>query len=436
MLREAGAEDTDMLIAVTSNDETNLAVSLLAARLFNIPTRIARVRNQELLGYPRILGEEGFGATAVIWPEAAVTDYLAKLIAFPEALQVLEFGEGLVNLISVRAQARSPWWAARSATCRRTSPNAEARIVGVFRRNRRLEVNKGDDHRGGRRGDLPLRRAPQPRRDGGDPPPRSPVQNIILAGNAAMAQGIVKQLGSEDLRKKGLSLNVRIVESSRLEAKRLAEKLGTDAIVIEGDWADRRDPLRRRDRDVRPLHRALGGRRRQRARSLLAKRLGAKRTIALVNRKIYGDMMQGPRSTSRSRPRRPPSGTHQARAPRRVTAAYSLRHGLAEALEIVAHGNRQSSRWWAGASANHAPRRMRDRAVVRGEGEDAIVHGPLGSGDRTRRPRDRLRPDEAPHPQDRTPLRGERRVLLTGAPRCPTRSAICSSPCFTRSGPS
>ena len=67
VLREAGAEDTDMLIAVTSNDETNLAVSLLAARLFNIPTRIARVRNQELLGYPRILGEEGFGATAVIW---------------------------------------------------------------------------------------------------------------------------------------------------------------------------------------------------------------------------------------------------------------------------------------------------------------------------------------------------------------------------------
>ena len=60
VLTEAGAADTDMLISVTSSDETNLVVTLLCAQMFNIPARIARVRNNELRNYPRILGEEGF----------------------------------------------------------------------------------------------------------------------------------------------------------------------------------------------------------------------------------------------------------------------------------------------------------------------------------------------------------------------------------------
>ena len=53
VLRQAGAEDADMIVAVTASDETNMAVCLLASRLFNIPTRIARVRNSELRQYPR-----------------------------------------------------------------------------------------------------------------------------------------------------------------------------------------------------------------------------------------------------------------------------------------------------------------------------------------------------------------------------------------------
>ena len=79
LLENASAGDTDMLIAVTSSDETNLAVCLLASRIFNIPTRIARVRNEELRSYPRLLREEGFDATTVIWPEQALTRYLVKL---------------------------------------------------------------------------------------------------------------------------------------------------------------------------------------------------------------------------------------------------------------------------------------------------------------------------------------------------------------------
>ena len=82
VLSTAGAMDTDLLIAVTANDETNLVACTLASQLFNIPMRIARVRESELRHYPRILGEEGFKATSIIWPEQAIATQLAKLIRF------------------------------------------------------------------------------------------------------------------------------------------------------------------------------------------------------------------------------------------------------------------------------------------------------------------------------------------------------------------
>jgi hypothetical protein len=96
---------TAALIAVTAGDETNLVACKVAADLYNIPTRIARVRNVELREHPKLIGEEGFRATHVIFPEQTVTDYLLKLIEFPEALQVLEFADGRASLIAVRAFA-------------------------------------------------------------------------------------------------------------------------------------------------------------------------------------------------------------------------------------------------------------------------------------------------------------------------------------------
>ena len=105
VLSSAGAMDADLLIAVTASDETNLVACTLASQLFNIPMRIARVRNSELRHYPRILGEEGFRATSIIWPEQAVANHLAKLIMFPAAQQVLSFAEGLLTLFTVRASA-------------------------------------------------------------------------------------------------------------------------------------------------------------------------------------------------------------------------------------------------------------------------------------------------------------------------------------------
>lgn len=106
VLESAGANDADMILAVTANDETNMAVCLLASQLFNIPTRIARVRNQELRQYPRLLAEEGFQITSTIWPEQALNESLLRLIEFPEALQIIDFAEGKAVLFCVASRCR------------------------------------------------------------------------------------------------------------------------------------------------------------------------------------------------------------------------------------------------------------------------------------------------------------------------------------------
>jgi trk system potassium uptake protein TrkA len=108
VLVEAGIEDCDLVIAVTQSDETNLVACKLAEQLFNVPTRIARIRATDYLVNERVLGEECFAVNLAICPEQVLTDYIVKLVHFPEALQVLEFAHGRVSLVAVRAFQGGP----------------------------------------------------------------------------------------------------------------------------------------------------------------------------------------------------------------------------------------------------------------------------------------------------------------------------------------
>lgn len=374
-LRQAGADDADMLIAVTAGDEINLVACKIAADLFNIPTRIARVRNVELQQHPALIGEGGFRASHVIFPEQTVTDYLLKLIEFPEALQVLEFADGGASLIAVRAYAGGPLVSHPIKDLRRHIPKVDARIVAIFRNEASVRVD-GDTFI--QPGDEVFFLAPTKnirtvmselrRMD-------KPVRRVVLAGGGNIGLRLARALDTGEGLDHADRFNVRIIEANKRRAEALAQQLSADVLVLHGDATDE-DLLTQEGVQDADLFIALTNDDENNIMSsLLAKRLGARRTIALINRKSYGDLMQGSQIDIAVSPS---YATLSAllRFVRRgdVVAAHSLRRGAAEALELIVHGDEKSSRIIGKPIEQiEMPRGATIGAIVRGAGEKPQV---------------------------------------------------------------
>src|SRR3989338_3324751 len=101
VLRDAGAESADILLAVTDSDESNMVACQVAYSLFQIPTKIARIRSQHYFIRKELFGKENLPIDVFINPEGLVTDLLSELIQHPGALQVLRFAKGLVKLVAI-----------------------------------------------------------------------------------------------------------------------------------------------------------------------------------------------------------------------------------------------------------------------------------------------------------------------------------------------
>ena len=133
VLESAGARDADMLIACAPLDETNLVVCKVAHEVFNIPTRIARVRSPEFQQGSELLSKTGFAVDQVICPEESLTRYIRKLIQYPEALQVLEFAGGAASLIAVRAVSGGPMVQHIISELPQLVPDLQMRFVAIYR---------------------------------------------------------------------------------------------------------------------------------------------------------------------------------------------------------------------------------------------------------------------------------------------------------------
>jgi trk system potassium uptake protein TrkA len=373
LLREAGAHDADMLIAVTASDETNLVACKIVADLYNVPTRIARVRNIELQAHPELTGDSGFRVTHIIWPEQSVTDYILKLIEFPEALQVLEFADGRACLIAVRAFSGGPLVSHRIQDLRRHIPNVETRIVAIFRDDRSIQcegqtmIEPGDEvfflaaTENIRAVMAELRRMDKP------------VKRIILAGGGNIGLRLARALDTGEGIDWGAKFNVKIIESNKRRCEMLARQVSTDVLVLHGDATDE-DLLDEGVAETDLFIALTNDDENNIMSSLLAKRMGARRTIALINRKSYGELMQGGQIDIAISPSHATLSNllkHVRRGD--VVTAHSLRRGAAEALEIIAHGDAASSRV--------VGRKIEDIELPRGATIGAIVRG-AGAGTR------------------------------------------------------
>ncbi len=349
VLAEAGAADTDLLIACAALDETNLVCCKLGQLLFNIPTRIARVRSSSFGADDVVLGKDGLGADAIICPEASLTRYIGKLTEYPEALQVREFAGGRACLASVRARMGAAAVGLRIGELRLHNPEMGLRIVAIYRRfadepdrfvrcDGSTLIEPGDEvFILSARDNLPEILAAMDRPAG---QPARPVRRIMMAGGGRVSQRLAAQLAQEPGR-----FHIKILEMNPQRCMELAASLPEDVLVLQGDATDE-DLLDDESIEDVDLFLALTNDDENNIMAcLLAKRLGATRVLALINRRTYADLMHGTQIDIALSPAQAMLGELLAHVRRGdVQAVHSLRRGVAEALEIVARGDRKSSR--------------------------------------------------------------------------------------------
>jgi trk system potassium uptake protein TrkA len=360
VLVEAGIEDCDLMIAVTQSDETNLVASKMAQQLFNVPTRIARIRAMDYLGNERVLGEDCFAVDLAICPEQVLTDYIVKLVQFPEALQVLEFAHGKVSLVAVRAFEGGPLVGHALKEIRAHIPSVDARIAAIFRGDRPIVpegdtvVEAGDEvfclaaTRDIRQVMRELRRMDRP------------VRRIMIAGGGNIGLRLVRALERD--------YNVKLIEYSKQRCEVLSSHLN-QALVLQGDVTDE-GLLESENVDEMDMFISVTNDDENNIMSaLLAKRMGARRVVALINRRAYVDLLQAGQIDIAISPAQATIGTLLAHVRRgHVTQVHALRRGAAEALEAVVHGDSSSSRL-VGRRIEQIdlPKGATIAAVVRGE---------------------------------------------------------------------
>jgi trk system potassium uptake protein len=356
---QAGIDDADLLIAVTQSDETNLVACKLAHALFNVPTRIARIRATDFLDNERIFGPEIFAVDLVICPEQILTDYIVKLVQFPEALQVLEFAHGRVSLVAVRAFQGGPLVGHPLRDLKKHLPTVDARVAAIFRGDRPIVpegdtvIEAGDEvfcmsstHEI-RQVMRELRRMDKP------------VKRVMIAGGGNIGLRLAKALETDYL--------VKIVEFNKRRCEILSSTLNK-ALVLQGDVTDEA-LLESENIGEMDIFIAVTDDDENNIMScLLAKRFGARRVISLINRRSYVDLLQAGQIDIAISPAQTTIGSLLAHVRRGdVAQVHSLRRGAAEALEAVVHGD--------ASSCKLVGRRLEEIDLPKGTTIAALVRG-------------------------------------------------------------
>ncbi|WP_066076883.1 Trk system potassium transporter TrkA [Bergeriella denitrificans] len=379
VLQQAGAEDADLLLALTRSDETNIVACKIAADLFNIPSRIARVRSREYLEY-RVDGDKGdtdslsfFNITETISPEQLVTERLVGLLSYTSALQVLNFADDRVRMVVVQARLGGLLVNKEIAEINAHLPDGvDCQICAIYRNNRLIVptpqtvIIEGDEvfFVASSNSVAAIMRELRPK--------EARNRRIMIAGGGNIGYRLAKELESQ--------YDIKIISRNPGRAEWLAENLD-NTLVLQGSATDE-SLLAEEYIDEIDVYCALTNDDENNIMSgLLAKNLGAKRVIAIVNRSSYVDLLEGNKIDIVVSPHLITIGSILAHVRRGdVVAVHPLRRGTAEAIEVIVHGDKNTSaiigrricdvQWPQGC---HFAALVRGSEVIMGHHEETVL---------------------------------------------------------------
>ncbi len=336
VLRRAGADDADIVVAVTSSDEVNMVACQVAYTLFDTPTKIARIRSSTYMAGGVLFDSGHMPIDVLINPEDVVTEHIVELIQHPGALQVLNFAEGRVQLVAVKAYYGGPLVSQELRFLRQHMPNIDTRVAAIFRRGSAIvpqgdTIIEADDevffiaaaaHINAVMGEL--RRVERP------------FKRIVIAGGGHIGMRLAKKLERD--------YAVKLIEYNHDRCVELAESL-EKAVILNGDATDRELLLQENIEQCDAFCAVTNDDEVNIMSSLLAKRLGVRQVVTLIGKPAYVDLVQGGDIDIAISPQQATTSsllTHVRRAD--VARAHSLRRGAAEAIEAVAHGDEKTSK--------------------------------------------------------------------------------------------
>ena len=366
VLEKAGGQDADMIIAVTESDEINMVACRVAYSLFQTQKKICRIRASSYLVSDKLFGEHGIAVNAVISPEKIVSEDIERLLELPGSLQVLDFAGGKVQLVAVKAYYGGPLVGQEIRLLRQHMPSVDTRVAAIFRKDRPIipegsTVIEADDEvffvaatKDIRACMSELRRMDKP------------YKRLMIAGGGNIGMRLAEKV--ED------RYQVKIIERDLDRCSLISETLN-HAIVLNGE-ASQRDLLIEENISDTDVFLALTNDDEANIMSsLLAKRLGAKKVMALINNPAYVDLVQGGEIDIAISPQQATIGKVLALVRRGdVVNVHSLRRGAAEAMEAIALGDEASSKVVGRAIEDiDLPEGTTIGAIVRGD-EVLIAH--------------------------------------------------------------
>lgn len=332
-LEMAGAKEADMLIAVTYADEVNMIACQVGHSLFQVPTKIARVRSQNYLQpeWADLFSRENMPIDVIISPEVEVARHIGQQLQVPGAFDMLAMADGKVRVVGVRCGAECPVLNTPMRQLASLFPDLNMVVVAIIRNDKVIVPSSEDQMLAGdevyfvcdtehlaRAMDAFGHREPEARRI-----------IIVGAGNIGLTL-------AQNIEENQSGVSVKLIEVSPERAKRAAGQLAK-TMVLAGSALD---PEILEEANIRSTETFVAVSNDDEVNiisALLAKRYGCERAVTLINNQPYGPLVTALGVDAVVNPRSITVSTilqHIRRG--RIRAVHSLREGVGEVIEAEA----------------------------------------------------------------------------------------------------
>lgn len=336
VLVNAGIEDADMLIAVTANDEINMVACQIASALFQTPKKLARIRSVAYFEQENLFSPGFIPIDTIISPEQLVTEYLRRLVQQPEVKEVNEFFGGKAQLVAVEVDKDSKMAGQPVKYLLEILPKVPMRVAAIYRHGKpmtakgKVELLAGDEifFLAETRDIAKLVHVFRPA--------YKRYERIIIAGGGNIGRQLAKHLEK--------SHKVKIIEHDSDRSRSLAEDLH-NSVVLQGDVADAELLTEENIAKTDVFCAVTNDDEANILSAMLAKRLGARKAFSVIGKASHVGLISGSSIDVAVSPAQVTIGTLLTQIRRGdVVTVHSLKYGAAEAIEVIAHGDMQTSR--------------------------------------------------------------------------------------------